>query len=208
MIGTGDFMEKRDNYKTQADQAKACFLTYDQEKLIAKLHLEADEDHLYPRLLGRKYRLCRRTGNLEKWVNTWQDGNSFEEVMTLLDLVCDSREDRCLSGNWKQMRDFGLMFHRSLLEGRDEWAEFFDRNPAGLRSACEALGGTPLPQGDIAYAIELFDGLKIALQFWRGDEEFPPRLRLLWDENALQYIKYETMYFARSLLLHRIEELM
>ena len=201
-------MEKRDNYKIQTDQAKACFLTYDQEKLIAKLRLEADEDYLYPRLLGRKYRLCRRTGNLETWVGTWQDGNSFEEVMTLLDLVCDSREDRRLSGKWKQMQDFGLMFHRSLLEERDEWAERFQQDMDGLRRACQALGGTPLAQGDIAYAIELFDGLKIALQFWAGDEEFPPSLRLLWDENALQYIKYETMYFARNLLLQRIAEMM
>ena len=197
-----------DNYVIQMRNAQKFFLRYDQEQLIRKFRLKFDEDFLYMTMYGSPYRLCRHTGNLEKFTEGWVDANTFGEVMTLLDLICDSREDRCLSGNWKQMRDFGLMFHRSLLEGRDEWAEFFDRNPAGLRSACEALGGTPLPQGDIAYAIELFDGLKIALQFWRGDEEFPPRLRLLWDENALQYIKYETMYFARSLLLHRIEELM
>lgn len=199
-------MEKRDNYKIQADQAKACFLTYDQEKLIAKLNLEYDAQYLYPYLLRTKYRLCRRTGYLEKWQGNWVDGNSFEEVMTLLDLICDSREDRCVSGKWKQMRDFGLMFHRSLLEERDEWAQRFQQNPEGLRRACIALGGTALQQGDIAYAIELFDGLPIAVQFWEGDEEFPPRLRLMWDENALQYIKYETMYFARSLLLRRIAE--
>lgn len=201
-------MEKRDNYKTQADQAKACFLTYDQEKLIRKLNIEADEAYLYAYLLGTKYRICRRTGNMEKWNGAWVDGNRFEEVMTLLDLVCDSREERSLSGNWKQMRDFGLMFHRSLLEEKDAWAERFQQNMDGLRRACVALGGTPLPQGDVAYAVELFDGLRIALQFWEGDEEFPPRLRFLWDENALQYIKYETMYFARGLLLQRIAEWM
>ena len=68
------------------------------------------------------------------------------------------------------------------------------------------MGGTPLPQGDVAYAIELFDSLSIGIQLWLGDEEFPPSLRFLWDENALMYIRYETMYYARGLLLQRLAE--
>ena len=72
--------------------------------------------------------------------------------------------------------------------------------------ACLALGGEPIPQGDVAYAIELFDGLCIGVQLWHSDEEFPPRLRFLWDENAAMYIKYETMHFAKGLLLQRLEE--
>ena len=39
-----------------------------------------------------------------------------------------------------------------------------------------------------------------------GDEEFPPGLRFLWDENALMYIRYETMYYAKGLLLQRLAE--
>ena len=42
------------------------------------------------------------------------------------------------------------------------------------------------------------------MQLWFGDEEFPANLRYLWDENALMYLKYETMYFAKALLLHRL----
>lgn len=60
--------------------------------------------------------------------------------------------------------------------------------------------------GDAAYGIELFDGLSIVVQLWLGDEEFPPNLRFLWDENALDYIRYETMYFAKGMLLERIRE--
>ena len=135
------------------------------------------------------------------------DANSYEEVMTLLDLVCDSREDRHLSGRWKNMSAFGLQFHQNLLEGtRDPWAEAFQADQEGFRRACIALGGKPLPNGDIAYAIELFDGLPVALQLWLGDEEFPPSLRLKWDENASMYIRYETMYFAKALLLDRIAD--
>ena len=201
-------MEPRDNYAIQAMQAKQRFLTYDQQELIQKLKLLPEGDYLCLQMLGRPYRIHRTTGSVEKWQkDAWVDGNSYGEVMTLLDLVCDSRPDRYLSCRWKNMQDFGLMFHRTLLEQKkDPIAEAFQADPEGFLKACMALGGKPLSMGDIAFAIELFDGLCIAVQLWFGDDEFPPNLRILWDENALMYLKYETMYFAKSLLLQQILE--
>lgn len=200
-------MSRENNYLAQARQAKRRFAAYDHNAMIAKLNLPSDKDHLYAAMLSETYRIHRRTGDIHrKTPEGWADANSYEEVMTLLDLVCDSREDRFLTDKWKSMTDFGLMFHRNLLENkRDPWAEKFQADPAGFRKACEALGGKPFPLGDISYAIELFDGLSILVQLWFGDEEFPAALRFLWDENALMYIKYETMYFARGLLLQKIE---
>ncbi len=201
-------MERKDNYRIQADQAKQTFLRYDQQKLIQKLKLKSDLDYLYTELFSQPYRIHRRTANIERQKNgEWTSANSHSEVMTLLDLICDSREDRYLSCRWKNMQSFGLMFHQNLLEDqKDPYAERFNADPEGFRRACEALKGSPLPNGDIAYAIEVFDGLPIAIQLWLGDEEFPPRLRFLWDENALMYLKYETMYFAKALLLRRLME--
>ena len=200
-------MVRANNYTIQARQAKQRFLAYDQNQLIRKLHLRSDDAYLYVTMLSRRYRIGRNTGDLEKEVSgCWATADSYEEVMTLLDLVCDSKENRFLSGKWKNMTDFGLMFHRNLLENRrDPWAERFQAHPEAFRAACEALGGKAFPLGDIAYAIELFDGLSILIQLWFGDEEFPAALRFLWDENALMYIKYETMYFAKELLLREIE---
>ena len=158
-------MERKDNYKIQADQAKQHFLRYDQQKLIRKLGAEADENYIYVKFLCKQYRLNRTTGDISfRQGDTWRDGNSFAEVMTLLDLVCDSREDRFVSGRWKDLLAFGLMFHRSLLNEQDPWAAKFDADPEGLRRACLAMGGEKFPQGDVAYAIELFDGLKVVVQ--------------------------------------------
>ncbi len=201
-------MARTNNYLTQAALARERFLTYDQDALIRKLKLPFDEEYLYVTMLSRRYRIHRTTGDLEKEADgIWQDANTYNEVMTLLDLLCDSREDRFLRHRWKDMQNFGLMFHRNLLESpRDPWAHKFEAQPEAFRNACLALGGEALPTGDICYAIELFDGLRIAVQLWFGDEEFPPNLRMMWDENALMYIKYETMYFARAMLLQRLEE--
>ena len=44
------------------------------------------------------------------------------------------------------------------------------------------------------------------VQLWYGDEEFPPRLRFLWDENTTRYIRYETTWYALGLLMKRLRE--
>lgn len=203
-------MAHADNYAIQAAQAKARFLTYDQETLIRKLRLSADETHLFLPVLGQLYRIHRLTGDMERQTGSaWVDANTHGEVLTLLDLLCDSRPDRFVCGRWKNMAAFGLLFHQTLLEGtRDPWADRFEAQPDRFRRACEALGGIPFPTGDAAYILELFDGLPVVIQLWFGDEEFPASLRFLWDENTLLYIKYETMYYAKGLLLQRLRERM
>lgn len=201
-------MERTDNYLIQANGAKKTFLTYDQGRLIEKLKLLSDGDYLYITFISYPYRIHRRTAEISRRVgDAWVDGNSYEEVMTLLDLLCDSREDRYLACRWQNMQAFGLQVHRNLLEdAKDPDADFFDAHVEAFRTACVKLGGTPIEQGDAAYAIEVFDGLPIGVQLWQGDEEFPPQLRILWDANANMYLRYETMYFAKALVLRRIRE--
>ena len=201
-------MARTNNYLIQAKQAKERFLTYDQQKLIQKFGLKHDEQYLYTDLLCTPYRIHRLTGSMEyREGEAWRDGNSYEEVMTLLDMLCDSRDDRHLSGRWKNMQSFGLQFHQNLLEDQhDPVADYFQENPERLRAACQRLHGEKIPGGDIGFSVELFDGLRIGVLFWEGDEEFAPRLRYLWDENAKMYIRYETMYFAVALLKQRLLE--
>lgn len=194
-------MQHPDNYRLQVEAAKKYFLRYDQQQLIKKLDLQQDEHYLYTRMLSKDYRIHRQSGNVERLEDTWQETNDHSQVMTLFDLVCDSRPDRWPARRWQNMTNFGRVFHRSLMETQsDPFAQSIQDNPAGFRRACENLGGTPGPGGDISYALPFFDTLTVAIQFWEGDDEFPPRVRWLWDENALMYLKYETMWFALGLL--------
>ncbi len=187
-------MKRIDNYMIQAQQAQAHFLTYDQNALIAKTGVAADENYLYPVLFQQKYRLCRITGSMYRENGTLA---GFEEIMTVLDILCDCREDRKITGMWNGMQNFGLLFHQNLLEkGKDPFAAYFDHAPEVFHRRCLALGGEPISGADMGYAIPVMDELKIAVQFWHSDEDFPAQVRYFWDENALQYIRYETMYFA------------
>lgn len=194
-------MERKDNYAVQSAIARQLFLNYDQDALIRKLNLQADDAWLYTKFFDSDYRVNRKNGDLERAGEVgWQEANSFHEVLTLLDLLCDSRENRFLTGKWKNMTDFGHQFHRSLAERRDPFAEEIQNHPDYFCAACASMGGKRLKGADLAWEIPVFQELSIALFFWEGDEEFAPRLRFLWDENALMYIKYETMYYAVAFL--------
>lgn len=202
-------MERKDNYSLQVQQAKQHFCKYDQRKLVEKLRISADETYLYPRMLGSDYRICRQTGDLERMEKTgWVDANTHAEYMTLMDLVCDSLPERRASGNWKTMVSFGHMFHRDLLEGRDAFAEMIQADMDGFRRTCESLGGEKQPIGDISYAFTVFEDLRVCLQFWEADEDFFAQVVWFWDENALRYLKYETMYYAVGLLKRKLMDKM
>ena len=197
-----------DNYQIQAMQAKKRFLTYDQQELIQRCALRYDAEYLYLSMLSEPYRIHRSTGDMDRFSGgVWIDGNSYNEVMTILDWLCDSRRDRYISGRWINIVTHGHYFHGNLQDGvHNSYATLFDRDPEGFASACEALRGEKLPGADIGYAIELLDGLRIFVQLWHADEEFPPNLRCLWDENTDRYLRYETTWFAIGLLMQRIKE--
>ncbi len=200
-------MNRQDNYAIQAAQAKKLFLNYDQQELIHRCRLRYDEEFLYTTFLSDAYRICRKTGDLERLQGEkWVDGNSFGEVMTILDWLCDSRADRYITGRWVNLITQAHAFHTQLQEDqKDPYAELFDRQPEAFSKACVALGGEKMPGGDVSYAIELMDGLRVLVQLWHGDEEFAPRLRCLWDENTMRYIRYETTWYAKAVLLAKIQ---
>lgn len=202
-------MERRDNYAITAARVRQLFAEYDQQALARKVGAKLDGEYFYVDFLSERYRIHRPTGDISRFHgDAWVEANSFGEVLTLMDLICDSREDRHPTGNWRNMRDFGHGFHQQLLEQRDPWAERFQEQPEMFAKACEALGGEKYPLGDVAYALPVFGDLRVLIQLWFGDEEFPTQLRYLWDENALQYLKYETMFYAVPLVLKRVQEQM
>ncbi len=203
-------MERHNNYDIQVMQAKKHFLTYDQQELIRRCRLKNDSQYFYIWFLSQAYRINRQSGDMERFCrDSWVDGNSFGEVMTVLDWLCDSREDRFTTGRWVNISSLGHSFHTGLQEsGTDSLAAVFDRDPEGFSRACISLGGEQTAGADRAYILELLDGLCVLVQLWHGDEEFPPRLCCLWDENTTRYIRYETVWYAMGLLKQRLRESM
>ena len=48
----------------------------------------------------------------------------------------------------------------------------------------------------------------VVLQFWAGDEEFPPKLLILWDRNTPAFLHYETTFYLQGDLLDRLQSIM
>ena len=203
-------MERKNNYAIQAGQARKLFCAHDLDEVVRAHRLRADETFLYLRLLGEDYRVTRADGHIARREGeAWAPADGFDETLTIFDLLCDAKPGRHAAGTWRTTLDFGGQVHRGLLENEkpDALELLYDKDPARLRAACEALGGEALPGADVSYALPFFEDLRIAVQFWHGDEEFSPRLRFLWDAAADQYLRYETMYYALSLLRTRLQAL-
>ena len=199
--------QKIDNYQIQAQRARQRFLTYDQQQIIAKSPLTFDDDYLYLPVLDRTCMIRRQTGEL-----FWQAGgvctpsHDPSDAMTIFDYLCDSRRDRCLSGEFIAMANFGHQFHSGLLESGapSELERRADQDLPGFCRACRALRGEPVTGGDAGFRLRFFPDLPVVLRFWASDEEFPAQLRFYWDKNTLFYLRYETMYYALGILQSRL----
>ena len=62
-------------------------------------------------------------------------------------------------------------------------------------------------QGDVGYIIDIFDFLPVMFIFYDQDSEFPAEIKLLWDENILNFMHYETTFYVANQLFDRLEEL-
>ena len=200
-------MERKNNYVIQAGQARKLFCARDLDEVARAHGLRTDADFLYLCLLSEDYRVGRSGGHIaRREAGAWAAADGFDETLTIFDLLCDAKPGRRAAGEWKTTLDFGGQVHRGLMEPEraDELELLYDRQPELLERTCLRLGGAPMAGADLGFTLPFFEDLRIAVQFWHGDDEFAPRLRVLWDTNADQYLRYETMYYAIGLLKSRL----
>lgn len=195
-----------DNYEISRERAQAYFLNFDQEALIEAWALRRDEDAIYVPFFGREYGISRKTGAVT------QDGvqAGFEETLTVFDLLCHEGGAKAASGRFAPVNSLkgaakGAGVETDFYRG---FAEAFDRDRDRFAAACRKLGGTPVPMGDLGFRFTMFKELDVILKFYGADEDFPASVTLLWDENLLDFMFYETVFYAAGFLLKRIAEQM
>lgn len=202
---------QKSNYEIQTQKALILFPKWNHEKIAKKFNLELDEHYLYINFIGQKYRLNRQNGSIQYLSknNTYINA-TYNEVMSILDLFYYSKEHLHLSGNWCTPNSLKGVVNVGNVGGKNtmfkKYETLFSNNINLLSKACEKLGGQKINEADVGYIINIFDFLPVKFLFFEEDCDFPPEIKFLWDENVLDYIRFETTFFAFSHLLHRIAE--
>ena len=195
------------NYEKMAAFSRELFLRHDQEAMIRLWDLEHDADGLYLPYFNERLRLDRHTATLSRAEDgDWPPTDFVHETMVLFDLLTYPAERPRASGRWASISMLGGIIgagHDRNLNHEDVAAQFAG-NAGGLRAACERMGGLPLGRADVGYAMPLFHDFAIWFQFWDGDDEFPASIKYLFDERALRYMHYETLWYAMHSLTDRL----
>lgn len=203
-----------DNYDLQVDIARRIFLEYDQELLIWKFQLISDGDWIHLTYFHTPCRICRKTGRVEEYLeNQWQECRAYSTVMTVYDLLCYHKGETLppLSGQWCSVGTF-IVAGITETEGfTEKYAKIFDGQLRKLQAACEKLGGVmqkPMAGADLTCLFPVTSFFSVLLQFWQGDEDFPPKLLILWDRNADRILHFETTFYLQGDLLVRLKNIM
>ena len=183
---------RQSNYDQVIENWRLKFLEMDQEELIRKFQLEADEEFLYIIYFSKRFRIDRKTGFIT------EDGKSpgFDTVMNIYNTFYYSAAHPVASGNLvafrqvKRVYPFEAAYRRTIIS---RLQELFSGKTEELRKACEALGGTLLPQGDVGYVLPVFPFLNIAVLFWDKDEEFEAQANMLFDSEITEVMHEENV---------------
>ena len=199
------------NYESMRNKMRGEFLKYDQERMVRRFPLESDGNYIYIEFMLRRYRIGRRTGVVEWSCDGFLFANEadYDESMTIYDLLCFPSDGRALSGRYCPVNrlEGTVVSAGSGSEMFQRAADRFNGRSGELRRACLTFGGNAGMSGDVAVKIYPFSFLPVILQFWDADEEFPAKLKFMVDENILQFMHYETIFFMLGHIVRRLEEM-
>lgn len=200
-----------DNYDLQVDTGKRIFLEYDQKLMIRKFRLDADTQYIYLTYLNTPCRICRCSGGIEEQIcGQWRECRDFSTVMTVYDLLCYHKGEAspALSHQWCTVGTFVVTGVTQTDTFTKKCATLFDGRLDDLKAAVQKLGGVlqpPVAGADLTCYFPVTPFFPVLLQFWQGDDEFEPKLMLLWDRNTNSFLHFETTFYLQGDLLERLK---
>lgn len=194
-----------DNYERALEYARSLFLKWDQEHMISRCRLRSDGTYLYLNFLGDPWRVERSSGIAQCLAGAPADAN-FSQGLSIYDYLCRKEALPPLSGHFCPVNSLPhvAQSNPSTTDFHQRHADFLQEHLPALQEALAQIGVAPFPQGDAACLFPVFDGFNAVFQFWEGDEDFPPSVRFLWDENAQGFLKYETLYYVMGCFLEKL----
>lgn len=77
-------------------------------------------------------------------------------------------------------------------------------DPENFLTAGQRLGGVEMLYGDKAFGLDVFPKILLVYVLWRGDEEFPPRIQVLFDETIQNHFPLDVIWCSVSEVNRRL----
>jgi hypothetical protein len=108
---------------------------------------------------------------------------------------------------WISEKDLkgGEMFFRGphALQLQDVEAKY-GNDPEGFAMAGKRLGGVEMLYGDRAFGLDVLPRILLVYVLWKGDSEFPPEIRVLFDETIQEHFPLDVIWCAVSEVNRRL----
>jgi hypothetical protein len=86
----------------------------------------------------------------------------------------------------------------------EELEHLYGKDPGSFLKAGKRLGGTEVLYGDKGFALEVFPRVPLAYVLWRGDEEFPPGIKVLFDSTIQSHLPLDIVWCMVSETTRRL----
>ena len=118
-----------------------------------------------------------------------------------------------LSGKWVSFSELksGMVKASSFLrEAEDPIKDLFERDSAKTAAAIEKLGavrsdGFPTPK---AWMLFLLPKVPVMILYWPQEDEFPAKVKILFDQTADHFLDVESLMFLLEGLVHNLEKVL
>lgn len=201
-------MVKQDNYEITLQSAMKRFCSYDMELLSRRAGVTDRGEYLETLFCGMETRIDKKTGCVTV------DGQPADycETLSVFDWLCDGKIDAKASACFCPVSSLPgvLVRGQGLLMEAPKLSKEVNIAPDKFLRICTEMGGKILNIEDFGVQMDIFPGLPMQMKFYHSDEEFPPSITFLWDENILDFVRYETVYYIcgtiKKHLLHRMQQ--
>lgn len=138
-----------------------------------------------------------------------ENGKSFSDSLLGLFIVyylVNSREINP-AGEWISEKDIpgGTTFFRGphkiptqLIENR------YADDIQAFREKCENLSGSRIDMADAAYSFQITPRIPVAVLFWKGDDEFKPESKILFDKTITKHLAPDIIFCLAVEICQRI----
>jgi hypothetical protein len=76
----------------------------------------------------------------------------------------------------------------------EELERLYGKDPEGFLEAGRRLGGSEILFGDKGFALEVLPRVPLAYVLWKGDDEFPARINLLFDPTVESHLSLDMIW--------------